>query len=388
MGLANVSGRVNQQELKKAFIAYYGESLLELVQSPVTNSGSTWLSMMVTKPRKSFHPIRHLLMIQFLGITLDELWDQDSEYLPFGQAPFPCLNAGAEHYLKPVIYNMSIRYDSKVKRPVGTFSCSCGFIYAGSGPDSSQTDKYKIGRVKKFGDVWEAKLEELLQMNLSQREIARRLKVGVNTVIKYGQKARKEVLRCKRNESRNINDSNRKQWLDLQKENPEKSKTELRKMNNRLYTWLYRNDREWLNSNSPIRRQVSNANNRVNWNKRDEEIREAVKNAIEPIMQSADKPERITIGRIGKKIGKLALIEEHLNKLPLTNKYLSSKVETVRDFQKRRIKWAIERSDEPDLSWWKVAKRAGIREEDWKELEKYYLWVIENEERFIKKNRN
>ena len=102
-------------------------------------------------------------------------------------------------------------------------------------------------------------------------------------------------------------------------------------------------------------------------------------------MQSAERPERITIGLVGKKVGKSALLEKHLKKLPLTNAYLSSKVETVQDFQKRRIKWATETSDEPDISWWKVAKRAGIRDEDWKELEKYYLWVIENEERFIKK---
>lgn len=45
------------------------------------------------------------------------------------------------------------------------------------------------------------------------------------------------------------------------------------------------------------------------------------------------------------------MIQERLNKPPLTNKYLSSKVETVRDFQKRRVKWAIETSDGTELSW-------------------------------------
>jgi hypothetical protein len=64
-------------------------------------------------------------------------------------------------------------------------------------------------------------------------------------------------------------------------------------------------------------------------------------------------------------------------RLNLTNTYLSSNVEMVQDFQRRRIKWAIVTSDETDLSWWKVAKKAGIGDEDWKELEKYYLRVIE-----------
>lgn len=373
--LVNVSGRVNQQELKKAFIAYYGESLLELVQSPVTDSDSSWLSMMVRKPRKTFHPIRHLLMIQFLGMTLEDFWNEENEYLPFGKAPFPCLNAGAEHYMKPVITKMSIRYDSKVKRPVGTFSCSCGFIYARKGPDKSEKDKFKIGRVKQFGDVWEAKLKELLQMSLSQREIARRLRVDVNTIIKYGQKASEEKIECENVESRNLDESFRNEWLALQKEYPRSSKTELRNMNNRLYTWLYRNDREWLNLNSPKKKQASMTNKRIDWIKRDEEVIEAVKGVVNSIMQSAERPKRITIGLVGKKVGKSALLEKHLKKLPLTNAYLSSKVETVQDFQKRRIKWAIETSDEPDLSWWKVAKRAGIRDKDWKSLEKYY-WII------------
>lgn len=380
MGLANVSGRVNQQELKRAFITYYGESLLELVQSPVTDSDSSWLSMMVRKPRKTFHPIRHLLMIQFLGVTLEELWGEEHEYLPFGKAPFLCLNAGADHYLKPVITKMAIHYDSKVKRPVGTFSCSCGFIYARSGPDNSETDKYKIGRVKKFGEVWEAKLAELLQMKLSQREIARRLKVDVNTIIKYGQKASEEKIEFENVETQILNESFRNDWLTLQNEYPNSSKTELRKINNRLYTWLYRNDREWLNSNSPKQKQLSIINKRVDWSKRDEEILEVVKGVVDSIMQSAERPERITIGLVGKKVGKSALLEKHLKKLPLTYAYLSSKVETVQDFQKRRIKWAIETSEADDIVWWKVAKRAGIRDEDWKDLEKYYLWVIENEE--------
>lgn len=378
IGLVNVSGRVNQQELKKAFIAYYGESLLELVQSPVTDSDSSWLSMIVRKPRKTFHPIRHLLMIQFLGITLEELWSEESEYLPFGQAPFPCLNAGAEHYLKPVITKVSIRYDSKVKRPVGTFSCSCGFIYARKGPDNSEKDKFKIGRVKQFGDVWEAKLEELLQLDLSQREIARRLRVDVNTVIKYRKKTSGEKIESENVESQNFNEIFRNDWLALQKEYPDSSKTELRNMNTRLYTWLYRNDREWLNSNSPKKKKASITNKRIDWSKRDEELTEVVKGVVDSIMQSSERPERITIGLVGKKIGQSALLEKHLQKLPLTHAYLSSKVETVQDFQKRRIKWAIETSEADDIVWWKIAKKAGIGENSKRvnDLKEYYLDLI------------
>lgn len=367
MGLANTNGSVRQKELREQFIEFYGESLLKIVQSTINDSDSSWLSMMVRKPRKTIHPIRHLLLIQFLGITLEELWNEETDYLPFGESPYLCLNAGADHYLKPVITDRAIRYDSKIKRPVGTFSCSCGFVYARSGPDSSEEDKYKIGRVKEFGGVWEAKLKELLQMDLSLREIARKLKVDVNTVKKYGQKLKEGEAELS-NESQNdmINKEGfREEWLDLQKKYPEKSKTELRKDNNRTYAWLYRNDREWLNTNSPKKRQIPTVNNRVDWEKRDEEILEVVKAVVEEILNSDDKPERITISRVGKKIGKLSLLEKHLSKLPRTNEYLLQNTDSVRDFQIRRINWAIGECERQgcDLQWWRVAKIAGIRVE-------------------------
>jgi len=379
MGLANTNGIVKQKELREQFIAFYGENLLEIVHSSVRDNESCWLSMMVRKPRKTVHPIRHLLFIQFLGITMEDLWNGETDYLPFGKAPFPCLNAGADHYSQPVITEVSIRYDSKIKRPVGTFRCSCGFVYARSGPDSSEEDRNKVGRVKEFGQIWEAKLIELLQKDLSLREIASRLKVDVNTVKKYGQKL-KECEAELSNESQNdvINKRGfREEWLDLQKQYPEKSKTELRKVNSGLYTWLYRNDREWLNSNSPKKKQITTVNYRVDWDKRDVEILELVKEIVDEILNSNDKPERITISRVGKKIGKLSLLEKHISKLTQTNEYLLQNIESVRDFQIRRIKWAIKECERKgcDLQWWKVAKIAGIRDEWTEELKEEFKHI-------------
>lgn len=372
MGLANTNGSVRQKELREQFIEFYGESLLKIVQSTINDSDSSWLSMMVRKSRKTVHPIRHLLLVQFLGITLEELWNEETDYQPFGESPFLCLNAGADHYLQPVITEVSIRYDSKIKRPVGTFICSCGFVYARKGPDSSEDDRYKVGRVKEFGEVWESKLKELFQMNLSMREIARRLKVDVNTVKKYGQKLGETKAELVHNSKDNLinKDSFRNEWLDLQKQYPEKSKTELRKVNNSLYAWLYRNDREWLNSNSPKKKQITTVNNRVDWDKRDVEILELVKAIVDEILNSSDKPERITISRVGKKIGKLSLLEKHLFKLPRTNGYLLQHIESVRDFQIRRIKWAIKECEREgyDVQWWRVARVDGIRGEWIEEL--------------------
>lgn len=145
---------------------------------------------------------------------------------------------------------------------------------------------------------------------------------------------------------------------------PKKSKTELRQMNKALYTWLYRNDKDWLNKNSPGVVDRPTINNRVDWKERDEEILKQVKKAVAEIKQSNEKPKRITISYIGKIIGRLALLEKHLDKMPKTKEYLNSVAETVEDFQIRRIKWAIEELQKEDMPIMKskLFRKAGINE--------------------------
>lgn len=378
---ANINGSVRKKKLVDNFVSYYGEDFLEIIQSKVNSDDeSNWLSMILRKHRKSFHPIRHLLMIRYLGLTLEEVFYKEQEYKAFGEGPWPCLNAGAEHYLNPVVTDFKVTYGADVKRPLGTFTCTCGFIYARSGPDENAEDRYKIGRIKQFGHVWEDKLKSLINEKLSLRETARQLKVDANTVKKYVKKLGLKVhwenraVGEKNSSSNNyagdkieetINNTNhRREWIKLMRKFPKKSKTELRQMNKALYTWLYRNDKDWLNKNSPGVVDRPTINNRVDWKERDEEILKQVKKAVAEIKQSNEKPKRITISYIGKIIGRLALLEKHLDKMPKTKEYLNSVAETVEDFQIRRIKWAIEELQKEDMPIMKskLFRKAGINE--------------------------
>lgn len=67
-------------------------------------------------------------------------------------------------------------------------------------------------------------------------------------------------------------ETNRNEWLSLLKNNPDKGKKELHKINTALFTWLYKNDREWFNNNSPDKKGVNKLYNRVDWNIRDKDI--------------------------------------------------------------------------------------------------------------------
>ena len=126
---------------------------------------------------------------------------------------------------------------------------------------------------------------------------------------------------------------------------------------------MYRNDKEWLNQNSPALKVAVPSVAKVDWTDRDKQIIEKVKDAVRVILNE-DKPARITISRVGKIIGLLALLEKHLDEIPLTKAYLKSVTESVEDFQIRRIKWAIKQLDNcgEETQRWKVVRIARLRE--------------------------
>jgi hypothetical protein len=386
MGFATSNGKVHQKEFIKEFINYYGEKYLDIVQSRVhVDNDSNWLMDMLRKKNKTAHPIRHLLLAKFLEITIDNLFNKKLEYKPFGDGPWPCLNAAADHYLRPVVFDLKVSYSTDLKCPVGTFSCTCGFVYTRSGPDKSEDARYRFGRIKKFGQVWEERLKELVNQKLSLRETARLLGLDANTVKKYARKLGLTTYWEKRSEtdSEYDNDGNsyssmnldrnyyREKWKELRMQYPEMGKTQLRQIDKALFAWLYRNDREWLNQNSPDKKATNAVNSRVDWDQRDNEILIQIKEVVAKMLNSDGKPERITISLIGSKLGIRGLLEKHLDKLPKTKAYLDSVIETNHDFRLKRICWAVRELEKEgeELQLWKIMRKAGIREEYMAELE-------------------
>jgi hypothetical protein len=185
LGLATFSGRVAQRELVDRFVAFYGETFLRQIHCLVDkDSEDNWLSALVRKPRKASHPVRHFLLINFLGIHPEEFFSDEAQTrAPFGRGPWPCLNPVAAHYKRFVVGQCEITRNSETGAPVGNFVCSCGFGYARTGPDQERTDRFRRGRMLSFGKLWE---EELIRLAVNERRslrsTARALGVDVNTV--------------------------------------------------------------------------------------------------------------------------------------------------------------------------------------------------------------
>ena len=381
-GYATVTGSVDQRTLADQFRHFYGDELLTALQSPVdADDPSCWLKAITRKHRKAFHPIRHLLFIHFFGETVESFYQYATKsYQPFGERPYVCLNAAADHYLQPVITNVKVSICTDTRKPVGTFTCSCGFSYSRKGPDQKKKDRYKIGRVKQFGPIWDQKLHELIHVQkLSYHAAAKRLHVDINTAKKYANRQKKEKPEvCDDMQSP---DEKRELWLQMQQYHPNASVTELRVLDKALYSWLYRNDKQWLREHSPKMSKGFLTNQRVNWDERDQEVLKEVRMAIQQLL-SVRKPVHINVSRIGKEIGRLALLERHLGKLPETGAYLKQIVETKEQFQIRRVQWAAQELSyrHEEVLEWRIQRLAGLRDELPDSVQKEIsLWTQQNQ---------
>jgi len=373
-GLATPQGRVFQDELHYRLINYYGHSFLKQLRSDIeAYEANNWLSCIVRKHRKAFHPIRHILMIKFLSNSLKDFFRNEISFEPFGKGPWLCMNAAAEHYKRNVVTDLKISYCADTKLPVGTFHCSCGFIYSRRGLDKCEEDKYRIGRIKAFGPVWEIKLREYVEQKLSQGEIARLLKVDSNTIKKYTNLLYTEYQCSETNDENNqnshiekndvIKEEYRKVWMDIVADNPEMTKMQLRNMVTSIYTWLYKNDRDWLNAIPYVNKKHDDNPNRINWEDRDKVLLGMVENVVNELRFSSSKPVRITISKIGNMINYRTLLERHLDKLPNTKKYLMENTENIEQFQRRRVAWAtrsLVNSDQVIMTW-KIIRMAGLK---------------------------
>lgn len=344
----------------KDFLKTFETNLLTLLQSiPSGIDGDCWLRAITRKHRKSFHPIRHLLIIHFLGESVDTIEQYaNKHYRPFGEEPYLCLNPAAEHYLQPVITHLKVTRCNDTKRPVGTFSCGCGFVYTRKGPDKTKEDKIRIGRIKVFGDTWLNKLYQLVEREkMSYKACSRILKVDTKTIIKYSRQSHMNVT----NKESSIKSDLKQKWLDLMVQYPTLSRTELRKKDPALYMRIYRNDKEWLKKHPSFTKANVAINKRVDWVKRDLLVLDKVKKVVE-VLKRQEKPVKITVNSIGKEIKQRSLLEQKADKLPLTMAYIESVKESVTDFQKRRINWSVKQLRDEELEFWKIVRKAGIRE--------------------------
>lgn len=107
---------------------------------------------------------------------------------------------------------------------------------------------------------------------------------------------------------------------------------------------VMKNDKDWWEKNTPTKKYVQAYSN-VDWEKRDKEILKCVRQTIQNILESDEKPQRISLRLIKIRSG-LKSFDLQLDKLPLAKSFINSVLETPLDLHKRRIQWAIVKLNE------------------------------------------
>lgn len=193
--LATPKGSVRQRDLIDGFKSFYGLEFLNLVQSDLSyEEENNWLSSLLRKPKKSTHPVRHLLRMRYIGISLEELFKHKYEHKPFGSV-----------------------WEDKLKSLVNGGKLPLTQIAKQLNVDPKTVDKYS----------------ESLGLNLYWKSPSCCRETVEESLKPVTVKVEQETSKVKY----------RKKWIMMRNNYPEKTKAEIRQLCKAAYTWLYKNDR-------------------------------------------------------------------------------------------------------------------------------------------------
>jgi hypothetical protein len=383
-GLSTPKGNLKRiDSFFNAFVKYYGEETLELlgcVKLPEIPDRYHWIIMIISKSKYHYPPVYHVLMSRFLlDGSIKDLFKETELHPLFGNGPWMCLNSIAPHYKERCITRVKTNYSIRTMKPIGKFTCDkCGFSYSISGIPTTIEEEEKIHRVIDFGWLWRDELNRLINEKYSLSEICKKLNqslyiikrkaelMGLTPNWKSYYKVEKKPYYRDESSFEEIKNIKRNEWIIAVGNNPTKNRNQMKQLSpelGQLVTWFYNNDKEWFKENSP--KVFSNINSRkgpkFDWHARDLKLLEQVKQLVEN-WNDNNKPIRITLQSVIKRLN-ISYLGYHNKKfLPLTMEYLDNKVETTEDFQMRRVRWTINflKNNNDKVSMSKVLKHAGI----------------------------
>lgn len=361
MKYAWYNSRIKSTKLTADFLAYYPREFLDELGCADKSGEFLWLARMLEKkPKFVFHhPLRHLLLLNFLNVSLEKFFHNFVEFKPFADSPYPCLNPVSSHYKELIIKDCQIK-DSQDKnknrgRPLGVFKCGCGFVYRRLGSDGSAEDKFRYDSVLEYGSVWESRLaEDWANLNLSLSEIARRFQTTNHLIVRHAirlnlpmntENTRQIEGYARHRSPRNYLSQNLKKyradWERVITKHPKLNRKQLLLNNKFLYQWLMRNDSDWFEKHLPAPLEADKKKDILNWKKIDRQLSEKVKRVCREIL-SEPKPTRVSITEIIKRTGNKNWLEKADEKLPLTSELLEKSLESLEAFMLRKLKWAEE----------------------------------------------
>lgn len=246
----------------------YSPATLMALQSSIPDKAfefrEFWLSCLLRHPHRVQPPIRHLLLMDFLGSSVEEILNSNPTTASSVPDKRVCQNPVCPRSRQKVA-EVDSRFIRKLKRVRVRSSCpECGRI-SHWGKARGKEREF----ISEYGWAWDSKLVQLWgDHSLSIFKLAQQLGVTRASVKTQASRLRlpfprhggayiskltrvplsvrrPELLESKRLEKRS-------EWLRLRAANPKASRSELQKFASSCHGWLYQNDRQWLKDNLPV----------------------------------------------------------------------------------------------------------------------------------------
>lgn len=379
-GYATRIGSVRMDDLRRHVVGFYGPSLLDSLQCGLPpESGDGWLGNLLRKANTAAAPLRHLLLLRALGVGLERFFfpkrfTKTSTGVSNPSGPWACLNPVCVRHGEFSISRAEEQpADRNGANHLAVRCPHCGFAYQVKNGEEAPT---RANRVIDYGPIWTDTLKKKwADSKFTLRQIASALGTDPKTIknwaaklgLRFPRAGKRPVTRRglyvpQRRDRESSIQIHRKAWVDLRRQMPKAGTKEIRSRAPGVYAWLYRNDRSWLEQHRPRRLPPAVTLVHVDWPKRDMELAGSIATAVHRLKNPHAKPQRVTITAIGRALGKQALFEAAMAKLPLTQSVIDGHVESLEDFAVRRVHMAAARLREAERVYprWRLVRAAGL----------------------------
>jgi transposase len=289
-------------------------------QSLPSDAGSaqSQISRLLYLPRSGTHPIRHLLVISWLFESFENFWQHyiKVDSLQCVQEADTCFSDPVDHRRERAIEMLKEgrQSASAVAKMVGASAVTCMAWAAAAGIRTGR-------RPKILTATKNAALLHDLGLGMDKQDAAVKHGVSVVTITRV---LRTEIgLHARWTEVRHekARRSARAEWSQVSEMNPATSVKLLRLMAGAAYAWLYRHDKDWLQTHRPAVTNRDERKSSVDWDMRDHTLATSVRQVCLELIES-HPASRVMLWQIYQRLPELKAKLSRLDSLPLTKRAL------------------------------------------------------------------
>jgi hypothetical protein len=345
-GFINGRGEVKMDALLQKVVSFYGRGLLERLGC----QGEHWLVRILRTSVSIQQPIRHLLLLNCLGISLEDLFTpkpllQATTIVPVTHTNLNCVNHLCPDLGKAVCEFTGDAQSSMLGGVIENYRCeTCGQMLGHCCVGHERT------WIRNYGPLWRNRLAELwADANMSLRDISKSLRVSCGTVRKHALKTGLSLERpghqplsvrgCRHllvsKEEKRLKKVMRlrERWLKAKQQWPDFGTRGLRDKLPAVYATLCRYDRAWLSANQPKNRRFwPKGRVRVNWRERDLRLCEKLHTVANQLRNQLKPAQRLTPATLAKAVGLKYWAGSRLKRLPNSRFILIGESDTTQDF--------------------------------------------------------